>query len=295
MDETLREAIEALARDTESGASELVGQAVDILGRAGQRGRDTLVEAARGVCYAQPAMAPMWNAAIAALADEATPGTFARFTYRLQRAPAALRRLAIAELAPDASQPLRIVTCSFSGSVAGVLLELARSCELTVACAEGRPRYEGRRLAAMLAASAQVEFFTDAALSLALREATALVVGADAVTPEWFLNKVGTLSLAAAAARNGVPVFVLGTRDKFLPPALFPGLPIADGDPREVWDEAPAGVTVRNPYFERVPLDFATALVCDTAALTPEMVEEACRGAAAGVTPDVLAALGLRP
>jgi translation initiation factor 2B subunit (eIF-2B alpha/beta/delta family) len=165
---------------------------------------------------------------------------------------------------------------------------------LTVACAEGRPRLEGRRLAALLGATpATVEFYTDAALSLALRHSTALVVGADAITPDWFLNKVGSLALATAASLNGVPVFVLATRDKFLPPPLFAGLPVADGDAREVWADAPGSVTVRNPYFERVPLHLVTGVVTDAGALSPDMVKEACRAAGAVITPGVLEALRL--
>jgi ribose 1,5-bisphosphate isomerase len=294
MDETLRGAIEALARDSESGASELVGKAVRILEHAREQGRDTLAEAARGVCYAQPAMAPLWNAAIAALADAAAPGTFARFAHRSQRAPAALRRTAVEELAPAAHQPLRVVTCSFSGSVLGVLAELAQAYELTVACAEGRPRFEGRRLAAALAPAATVEFYTDAALALALRDSAALLVGADAITPSWFLNKVGTLALATAASLNGVPVVVLATRDKFLPPPFFAGLPVADGDAREVWADAPEGVLVRNPYFERVPLDLVSVIVTDAGVLGTAMVEEACRASGTAATTEVLDALHVR-
>jgi len=291
----LQEAIEALARDAESGASELVERAVGILERARQMGHDSLVEAARGVCYAQPAMAPMWNAAMAALADAGAPGTFAHFTRRLQRAPAALRRVAMEELAPAPSQPLYVVTCSFSRSVLDVLVELAQSCELTVACAEGRPRFEGRRMAAALASTgATVEFYTDAAVSLALRDSTAVLLGADAITPDWFLNKVGTLSLATAASRNGVPVFVIATRDKFLPPAFFAGLPVADGDAREVWPEAPEGVLVRNPYFERVALDLAAGVVTDAGTLATDMVEEACRASGTAARPDVLDCLHVR-
>jgi translation initiation factor 2B subunit (eIF-2B alpha/beta/delta family) len=295
MDGKLREAIDALARDAESGASELVERAVGILEHASGLGHDSVVEAARGVCYAQPAMAPMWNAAMAALADAGAPGTFARFTARLRRSPAALRRVAVEEFAPEASQPLRIVTCSYSGSVLSVLADLVQSCELTVACAEGRPRFEGRRLAAALASThATVEFYTDAAVSLALREATALLVGADAIAPDWFLNKVGTLSLAAAASRNGVPVFVIATRDKFLPPPLSSGLPAADGNPLEVWADAPDGVLVRNPYFERVPLDLVTAVVSDAGVLAGDMIEEACRASGAAATAEVLDVLRLR-
>ncbi len=293
MDERLTEAIEALAHDAESGASELVARAVGLLERAREQGRETLAQAARGVCAAQPSMAPMWNAAIAALADQASPGTLARFAHRLHRSGAALRRVAVEELAPDGSQPLHLVTCSFSGSVLAVLAELAQSRELTVACAEGRPRLEGRRMASALAPAATVEFYTDAAIPLALHDAAAVVVGADAITPEWFLNKTGTLALAAAASRQGVPVFVLATRDKFLPPAVAAVHSVEDHDPGEVWPEAPDGVVVRNPYFERVPLNLVTAVITDAGALATDMVEEACRANAIPATSEVLDALGL--
>ncbi len=38
--------------------------------------------------------------------------------------------------------------------------------------------------------------------------------------PDWFLNKTGTRMLAASAAQQGVPVYVVATRDKFVSPAV---------------------------------------------------------------------------
>jgi translation initiation factor 2B subunit (eIF-2B alpha/beta/delta family) len=286
--------IEALKADSEAGASELAARAVDLLAHARDRGPQALVDAARAVVAAQPSMAPILNAAIAAVADIDAAGTFERFAQRLERSGAALRRVAADLLAPVPVGPLRLVTCSYSGSVRAVLAELAGRCPLTVACGEGRPRLEGRRLAAALASTqAQIEFYTDAALSLALDGAAALVLGADAVSPGWFLNKAGTASLAAASGRRGIPVFVLATRDKFLPPALFAALAIAEHDAHEVWPDAPASILVRNPYFERVPLDLVSAVVTDAGVLGTDMVTEACRAGAASARPEVLDALGL--
>jgi translation initiation factor 2B subunit (eIF-2B alpha/beta/delta family) len=36
-----------------------------------------------------------------------------------------------------------------------------------------------------------------------------------------------------------------------------------DGAQAEVWNTAPAGVSVRNPYLERVPLELITAIITD--------------------------------
>ena len=39
---------------------------------------------------------------------------------------------------------------------------------------------------------------------------------------------------------------------------------------------APAGVTVRNPYFERTPLDIVTAIISDIGVLGTGMVPDVC-------------------
>jgi translation initiation factor eIF-2B subunit delta len=273
------EALKRLGEDAESGASELVPLALAILRGAIPGGRQALVEAARRVCAAQPSMAPMWGAAARALADpDHAAEALAHFEQRWRRAGAALCRVARGVLSPGAGRPLRLVTSSYSGSVLSVLRDLAAAHPLLVACAEGRPRCEGRRLAAALSdAAIRVEFFTDAALASALPGADALLLGADAVAPTWFLNKTGSLALASAASFAGVPVFVLATRDKFLPGPLADRLSITEHDPADVWPGHPEGLSVRNPYFERVPLDLVAAVLTDAGQLGVDMVDEACR------------------
>jgi translation initiation factor 2B subunit (eIF-2B alpha/beta/delta family) len=136
---------------------------------------------------------------------------------------------------------------------------------------------EGRRLASTLAAHAiPVELFTDAAISTALDEADLIVVGADAVGPAAWINKSGTRMLAAAANLRGLPVHVLATSDKLVTAPLWPHLTRHDASPSEVWDSAPAGVRVRNPYFEAIPLELATTVISDLGVLGCDMVPDAC-------------------
>ena len=63
-----------------------------------------------------------------------------------------------------------------------------------------------------------------------------------------------------------------------MPPSLADRLLVVEHDPAEVWDSAPPEVSVRNPYFERVPLEVVTGIVTDAGVLGTGMVEEACRG-----------------
>ena len=266
--------VTALARDRVSGASAIRESAIGILREAlslGQAGA-----AAAALCRAQPSMASVWNASLHALATRDEPERFERFARSIERAPQALVRFGLTLFEPG-TLPLDIVTLSASGSVVLLIDGLRQRGPLRVSCSEARPAFEGRQLAARLAArGVEVTFFTDAALAHALDAADAVLVGADAVGPGDFVNKTGTRALVAAAGAAGVPAYVAATRDKFVMPALWRRLTIRDEPADEVWDTPPANVLVRNPYFEIVPLDLVSGVISDLGVLSFDMVGEVC-------------------
>jgi translation initiation factor 2B subunit (eIF-2B alpha/beta/delta family) len=263
--------ISDIARDRESGATEILHRAIEVLRQVMSKPGPDRLDVARALCRAQPGMAPLWNAALAATHDNGQPARFERFVQRVQRAPSALTRFTCQLFAePDTPSrtrktgPLSLVTLSSSASVRQAFEALARTRPLRVACAEGRPALEGRRLASALAqAGIAVTLFSDAAIAEAVHDADAVVVGADAVASEWFMNKVGTRMLAAAATVVGVPVYVIASADKFCAPSLSPFVIPRDGAPDEIWDSPPPNVIVRNPYFERIPLELVVAVITD--------------------------------
>ncbi len=268
-----------MAADRVSGASDLLARAIEIL-REALAVKSDVLPVARALVRAQPSMAPVWNAAIAALAAQDDPRRFDTFAERVAAAPRALTRAALA-LFDDAIRPrgaaLHIVTLSYSGSVLGVLEALVASRPVAVSCGEGRPAMEGRALAARLAAlSIPVTCMTDAALGQALTSADAVLVGADAVTAHWFLNKAGTRMLAAAAATGGVPVYVVSSKEKFASAAVASRLVIREAAAGEVWSDPPAGVRVRNVYFELTPLEAVTGFITDEGILEVRKIRETC-------------------
>lgn len=296
MDSSVAAAIGRLESDATSGASELLAPAIEILRAAASLPPDAALDVARAVGRTQPSMASLWNAALAALLDRRRPGALDRFDERRRRAPDALVSRALDQVLLPVAGPYHVVTISYSGSVVACLRAVAPQVPLRVSCAEGRPGLEGQRMARALAeARVPVEFFGDAAIGEALRREsdgeTLVLVGADAVTPAWILNKTGTSLLAAAAAQRGVPVYVASSRDKFMDARAARLLRIVEHDPREVWDDAPVGVVVRNAWFERVPTELLTGVVTDAGTLGPDMIEEACRAASADVSDEEIEAL----
>lgn len=270
--------IVAIAEDRESGASALLGRAITVLAD-GLAAGIPIRPIAREICRAQPSMASMWNAALEAIAAEHSPARFDRFASRIARAAAATARVGVEHLAgPDETGPLRVVTMSQSGSVAAVLEAVYQRRPLQVSCSEGRPALEGRRMATHLAQRGiAVTFYTDAAVGHALECADLVLVGADAISPDWFLNKSGTRMLAAAASVRGLPVYVVASRDKFVPKPIAERLTVREGAPQEIWDAPPEGITVRNPYFETTPLDVLTSVITDAGVIGAAMIDDVCR------------------
>jgi ribose 1,5-bisphosphate isomerase len=273
----LKSRVARLAADRTSGASELLVQVTQILTDALDQRAD-LWGLGRELVRAQPAMAPLWNLVGQALASTGNAAPFRHYLAQIARAPRALaRQAANLLLIETGSGPLRIVTISFSGTVLLTVQEIASRRPVEVACAEGHPALEGRRMAhGLTTAGIPVTYYADPALGQALDGADAVITGADAVSPDWFINKSGTGMLAAAAAQQGVPFYVCATRDKLVSRALAARLTIRDEPPSEVWPSAPPGVTVRNRYFERIPLDLMTAMISDIGVLGAALVPDAC-------------------
>ena len=161
-----------------------------------------------------------------------------------------------------------IATLSASGMVRDALIEVRRrNLSPRALVGEGRPRLEGRQLAAALArAGIPVWLMVDAALPMLVSQAQAVWIGADAVTDQGVINKAGSYALALAAREHSVPVYALAGRRKFIP-ASTPSLQILEMPPSEVWAEPAHEVKPRNVYYEMVPLELLRGVVVEDAVL----------------------------
>ena len=276
MDDRLAREVASIANDHRSGASALLRRALAVLRRAAAAGPASLERMSPLLCRAQPSMGAIWNAVCAALGGDDPVGALDRFECATDRAQRVVIRVA-ATLLSGEDGPSRLATCSASGTVSRVLKAIGAHRSLRVACAEGRPVYEGRTMAAGLAAAGiAVELYTDAGVGAALGSSDAVLIGADAVSGDWLINKAGSAQLAALAVERHVPVYVVATRDKLIPPGVAALLRLRQGPAVQVWDQPPRGVTVRNPYFERVPLSLVRAVLFDDGVLAGGLVRQRC-------------------
>jgi translation initiation factor 2B subunit (eIF-2B alpha/beta/delta family) len=174
---------------------------------------------------------------------------------------------------PDALCGATVATLSRSGTVRHLLAD----CDpAEVLVAESRPGGEGRGTARTLAASLDVPvtLCADAGVAHALdvRDADAVLVGADTVLADGsVLNKVGTRTLASVATAQDVPVSVAAHADKVAPPGYDPDL-----EPRDAGEllgsDARAGLGVEHPTFDATPPDLVDRYLTDRGALTADEV-----------------------
>jgi len=217
------------------------------------------------VALAQPSMAAVWNVCnrwLSQVQDGSTPQEAARQVERqLSQARSAVASAA-ARLVRSGST---VVTYSASSTVEAALLEARRrGRRFGVLCSEARPMLEGRRLALRLAASGlPVEFSTDAALPALLRGSDLLLVGCDAILPGYFVNKVGTHALVRMARLQRVPVYLVADSFKFLTGEAARSFFMREENPDEVWKQSRKNLTIRNFYFEKIPLGLCSGIVTE--------------------------------
>ena len=216
-------------------------------------------------------MAPLFNlvnkvllaATEAVTVNELRTKSLAAIQQYLEHAAAAkgmlLRRAA--ELIPAHAT---LFTYSRSSLVMFVLQELKKQGRtFRVLLTESRPAEEGKNAAReLLQTGIPTTLFIDAAMSQAVQECDMVLAGADAFSGKEAINKIGTKCLALLSQRMDKPIYCLATADKHLPAGIR--LPREEEhNPNEVWPGAPAGVKIRNLYFESTPLDLFTDVLTE--------------------------------
>ena len=281
--------VNRIRADNTSGAAELARAAAMVsLGWIDQTSSWPLPEwkaelsaFAHALYMAQPAMAPLFNlvnqmllvSESTAIQQEVRPSVRHAIQAFLEQGDQANRRLATATLG-TLPRDARVLTFSYSSSVLAVLLE-ANACQhlSVVFCTESRPVLEGQRLArALTRTGISVEFGVDAAIATLAAQAHVALIGADSITGQGVINKLGTTSLSLICRHVGMPCYVVGDQLKWMPTAA--AMP-AFSQPKpeaEVWHDPPVGVTISNVYFECTPLPLFSGIIGEVGVRGPEDV-----------------------
>lgn len=167
-----------------------------------------------------------------------------------------------------------VFTHCHSSTVEAILFKAKdQGKKFTVYNTETRPRFQGRITAESIAKHGiPVVHFVDSAARNFVRKADIFLFGCDAITAEGkIFNKIGTESIAEMAQKSHVPSYSCTNSWKFDPDTVY-GFEevIEERDPKEVWDNPPAGVTIENPAFEITSPDVLTGIITELGIFKPE-------------------------
>ncbi len=133
---------------------------------------------------------------------------------------------------------------------------------------ETRPLFQGRKTAKELrAAGIKVTMFVDSATALAIEKesrkdriyADKIFLGADALTKDGIINKIGSKMIAELAHLHKIPVYIIADSWKFTRKKV----PIENRELNEIWDNAPKNIKIKNPAFEFVDKKYITGIITE--------------------------------
>jgi translation initiation factor 2B subunit (eIF-2B alpha/beta/delta family) len=272
--------LQEIREDNSSGAAQLAEKGAQFLLACLKSERvEEILALGKALVDAQPSMAPMVNLvnqlfhAIESLEDKQSIKEKGRaavqvFLDNLISGPERIKSNVLSLL----KGKNRVMTHSYSSTVLDVLGHVQW---IEVICPESRPLCEGLRTAQALGERGiKVKIVVDSAAPSLMGECDVVMVGADAITPEGVVNKIGTYGLALAAREREVPFYALSGTEKFLP---FP-LRIEEKDPKEVFQEVTPHSRVENRYFDITPLDLITGVVTQEGVIPGEEVQKVLKG-----------------
>jgi translation initiation factor 2B subunit (eIF-2B alpha/beta/delta family) len=242
--------------DSVSGSSEIAFYVLerlhDVLSKTGID-REQLLNFSDLLRKAKPAMAPMYNVArmLETAANSPEPEKAALLAVERVISTEKMVPARITEKALERIEGT-VLTLSYSGTVVSVLKAVAKEKEIRVIVAESLPRGEGRKTAELLTkVGIETVLITDSMVFSEARNSDLCLVGADAITPEALINKVGTYGMTLASVQAGIPAYIISSTLKIT----------SELKPDWIIKENTKGkLTERTQLFEPVPLElFAEA------------------------------------
>ncbi len=169
---------------------------------------------------------------------------------------------------------ISIATYSNSGLVKKVIKHYRKKIN-KIYLSEARPAYEGRKMAQYFAdIGLEVVLSVDARLPNLISRAELLLLGADAIGKDMFINKIGSEVLLKSAGMRGVKSVILFESLKIK--KINKNTNLKDNySYREIWPRSPdKNINVINQYFEIIDNRKAVRFISDLGVDTPQSLKQ---------------------
>jgi len=125
---------------------------------------------------------------------------------------------------------------------------------------ETRPLFQGRTTSSQLSkAQIPVTMFVDSAAAQAIKKTDKIFFGADALLKTGIINKIGSAMFAQIAKLNKKPVYIIADSWKYSDNPVS----VEQRNFKEVWNNAPKKIKIKNPAFEFVNKKYIKAIITE--------------------------------
>jgi ribose 1,5-bisphosphate isomerase len=169
-------------------------------------------------------------------------------------------------LSPTKNKKVFFTHCHSTNVVNALIHAKNKKKKFEVYNTETRPLFQGRKTAEELKnAGIKITMFIDSAAMIALtkrqktKKVDKIFFGADALTPEGIVNKVGSGMFARIAHDNKIPVYIIADSWKFTKDIVE----MEKRGFREVWKKFFKKIEIKNPSFEFVPKKYITGIITE--------------------------------
>lgn len=144
---------------------------------------------------------------------------------------------------------------------------------------ESRPILEGRIQAVNLyKLGYEVKLVSDTGYARHLDRINMILLGADAIFRNYFVNKSGSYNICLAGKNAGIPVYILADSRKFwfsLPPE-HQEMQYNESKKQveEIWKDPHPGIDIENFYFEKIPVDWADGFITEKEIFKPSLLQK---------------------
>jgi translation initiation factor 2B subunit (eIF-2B alpha/beta/delta family) len=166
-------------------------------------------------------------------------------------------------LRSSASDAKSVLLHSNSKSVSGTLcLAFNQGFSVQVYQTESCPALEGRIQATRLKKCGfNVSLISDTSMGSFLKKSEAVLLGADCISEDYFINKSGSLLIAELCRSYSIPLYIISDSRKI----VSRNLASADftSASSRIWDYISSPLNVKMDDFEKVPLSFVREIISD--------------------------------
>lgn len=287
MSENYLEILESVKNDRTSGAWVVARKAIQCLEALAKEKSDADVKelvgeverVAREILGAQPGMAQLTNLlnTIFLTIENGTSDNALILSRKIAGEATRFEeysRNAVTKVAEYGRQLINQDSVVLTHSNSSTILEIFKKVQadgksFQVILTESRPVCEGRERAVELSKlSIESLYLIDAAIGVGVERADIVLLGADSLTENSLVNKIGTKAICLLAREAVIPCYAACESSKFTPQKLSPKKE-RPRDPNEVWDNPPPDISIENYYFDVVPLELFTGIITEDGILTP--------------------------